>query len=176
MTPERAQLLGELITEMTEVDHGFIPNAAWLPIQRAFNLPYIELVVAKEINGKPHILLDYRKDEYWNGWHIPGGLWRAPWSLRQACLKIAASEKIETIAGGYREIKTHKWMDHPYGNPISHIVVCYAAADIKTIKGQREFFSRPPADIIAHHDTFMNVCIEWINANLADELQNMFSE
>ena len=162
MTPERAKLLSELIEEMTVKDKGFIPREAWTAVQQAFNLPYIELAVAKRVGTEWCMLLDYRSDEYWRGWHIPGGLWRAPWSIQEACAHLAKSELIDANIVARKEIMTYKWPDHPYGNVISHVVICSTLDSIPEIKGKREFFSEVPDDIVNHHGDFMKACFEWL--------------
>lgn len=76
MTPDRAKLLAELLTELSEDPKGFIPDEAWNAAQKAFALPYLELaIVRRAADGALEILLSHRTDKYWNGWHIPGGLW-----------------------------------------------------------------------------------------------------
>lgn len=43
---------------------------AFFPV---FPFALCELAVVREINGISHVLLWYRDDEYYKGWHIPGG-------------------------------------------------------------------------------------------------------
>ncbi|TSC73313.1 MAG: hypothetical protein G01um101470_162 [Parcubacteria group bacterium Gr01-1014_70] len=43
---------------------------AFFPV---FPMALCELAVVREINGIPHVLLWYRDDEHYKGWHMPGG-------------------------------------------------------------------------------------------------------
>src|SRR5262252_8198734 len=117
MTPERAKLLGELLTELSQDARGFIPDEAWLPAQRAFALPYVEMaIVRRRPRSKIEILLTNRNDENWNGWHIPGGLWRTRQTLDECVASLVQTElnkdaRVSLLAQGMWE----KWHDHPYG-------------------------------------------------------------
>ncbi len=165
MTEERAQFLAELITEMSEQDHGFIPGPAWQPIQRAFNLPYVEVAVVRIVEGKWNVLLTHRQDQHWNGWHIPGGLWRAPWSQQEACQRVAKDELDLVNVRFIHEVKTVKWMDHRYGNPISHVCVCRTEESIDVNPG-KGFFSTLPGLMLSHHKDFMESVLSWATDNL----------
>src|SRR3989344_5623387 len=93
MRPERARLLGELLEELAEDPKGFIPDEAWNATQKAFALPYLELaVVRRSPEGKVQILLTHRIDKDWNGWHIPGGLWRTRHTLEEGIASLVRPE------------------------------------------------------------------------------------
>ena len=63
MTPERAKLLGELLEELAKDPQGFVPDEAWMPTQKAFSFPYVELAVIRRApTDKIQILLKYRSE------------------------------------------------------------------------------------------------------------------
>ncbi len=160
MIEARAALLGELLGEMvSEHPDGFIPDAVWGPAQRAFALPYIELCIVRRNaeSGWVQILLTHRTDEHWHGWHIPGGLWRTPWSFSQGLSSIFERELGSGVE--FRLLCTGqfcKWEQHPYGHPISHIAIIEAAgiAENETTR----WFDGVPPDMIAdggYHSRFI---------------------
>lgn len=136
---------------------GFIPQEEWNEVQRRFALPYIELgIVRRAAGGGVEILLAHRTDEHWTGWHLPGGLWRTPHTLEQGVDALARQElgegaRVELLEKGMWE----KWDDHPYGHPISHVVICSATGITET--AELRWFTEAPEDMIAdngHHARF----------------------
>lgn len=159
MTPERATLLGELLAELAADPKGFIPDAAWASAQKAFALPYIELAfVRRSDEGKLQVLLSHRTDVDWNGWHLPGGLWRTKHTLEEAIAslsrrEIGLLEPPKILAKGEWE----KWHDHPYGYPVSHVVILHSDHVVET--ATVKWFTLAPPDMIrdhGHHSRFFN--------------------
>lgn len=158
MTPERAKLLGELLLEMSDDPHGYVPDEVWFPAQAAFALPYVEMaIIRRNALDEVQILLTHRADQHWLGWHIPGSLWRTPQTLEQCIVSIAKAELGEGIRVSFLAQGTwEKWHDHPYGRPISHIAICLADAitETETIR----WFNDVPVDMIndqGHHARFI---------------------
>lgn len=152
MTPERAKLLGELLTELAEDPRGFIPDEAYLAAQKAFALSYIELaIVRRGPQGVVQILLTHRTDTDWNGWHIPGGMWRTRKTLEEGIAGLAKTEqlgedaKLTFLAKGTWE----KWHDHPIGVPISHVAICLGEGIVETEK--MKWFDGVPEGMIDDH-------------------------
>lgn len=160
MNEARAALLGELLREMCEQDGDRIPDGAWLEVQKAFALPYVETVVLKETAGGAEVWLSRRgtEDPHWPGrpWHIPGGLWRTSRNLLEACRDVAAGEmRVDVTA--VRELFTFKWPDHPYGHPISHVCLCETVSP-PPFAADAGFFplDAPPEPLLARHRQFLD--------------------
>jgi ADP-ribose pyrophosphatase YjhB (NUDIX family) len=158
MTPERANLLAELLLEMRQEADGFIPGPAWLAVQSTFALPYVEVAIVRRAHDrKIQILLSHRADQHWRGWQIPGGLWRTPHTLEECIVSLTRTELggqvlVSLLATGMWE----KWHDHPYGSPISHVVLC-AAENVRESSSIR-WFSDVPEGMIddhGHHARFI---------------------
>lgn len=159
-------MLAELVVEMHEKDGGFIPAEAWTAIQKAFALPYIELLFMRRREGVLEFLLTHREDEHWSGWHIPGGIWRTAHTLEQAAQKLAKQELGADIAltvvgrGGW-----DKWGDHPYGNPISHVCICTAQDIVES--DSIKWFSKIPDGMIhdgGHHVSYIADALKQVEA------------
>jgi len=156
MKEERALLLAELLTEMSQDPGGFFPEEAWDVIQRAFALPVIELAVVRDCEEGLQILLVHRDDKDWRGWHVPGGQWRTCQTLEEGIKSLAEAElgtsAVKFLAKGPWE----KWMDHPTGFPICHIVIC--SADYIAETENQRWFSKAPRDMIddnGHHARYI---------------------
>lgn len=160
MSPEDEARLGELLAEMGKDPKGFFPQGAWDPLQKAFALPYLELLIVRRSWRswfRRQILLSYRSDEFWKGWHIPGGLWRTRHSLVDGVASLAKKElgpdaRLKILVKGGWE----KWLDHPYGYPISHLVICSSGSVVES--DTLKWFSAPPDNMIAdggHHRRFI---------------------
>lgn len=159
MIPERAALLGELLAELAADPKGFIPDGAWASAQKAFALPYIELAfVRRSSEGELQALLSHRHDADWKGWHLPGGLWRTQHTLQDAIaslsrLEIGLLEPPKILAKGEWE----KWHDHPYGIPVSHVVILHSDRIVES--DTVRWFTDLPGDMIddhGHHHQFFN--------------------
>ena len=162
MTPERAKLLGELLEELAKDPQGFVPDEAWMPTQKAFSLPYVELAVIRRASSdKIQILLKYRSDKDWQGWHLPGGVWRTRQTLEECIVALSARElgegtRLNLLEKGAWE----KWHDHPYGHPISHVAICRSG--IITETEQLKWFATVPDEMIhdgGHHKRFIESAI-----------------
>ena len=151
MTPERARLLGELLTELAADPSGFIPDEAWLPAQQAFALPYIEMaIVRRDANGKVQILLTYRDDKDWTGWHVPGGLWRTKQTVDECLAALARQELGADVQVIFLDKgEWEKWHNHPEGNAISHVAICRGENIVETATVQ--WFDGVPEGMIDDH-------------------------
>lgn len=156
MTPERAGLFAELLTEMVEQDNYWIPDQAYYPVHRAFALPVVEVVVVRRTGAEWEFFLSWRKDDEWDCWHIPGGHWRANQTLEEACNEVSLRE-LSVSVRVIEEVKSHKWLDHPkypLFNAISHVVVCETDQTIEETP-DAHFFSEIPDGIMINHGDFL---------------------
>ena len=129
MTPERARLLAELLTEIYEKDGGFIPDPAYRPLQHLCSWGAVELFLTRE-NGR-ELLLRYRNDDPWDGWHVIGGYVKPPETIQAFADRTVQEEKAGmTSAVNFRQIATAKWLDHPFSFPLSALVVCLPVGKI----------------------------------------------
>lgn len=147
MSPERAALLAELLTELAEDPKGFIPNEAWYAAHKALALPFIEVAIVRLKAGVPQVLLSHRVDRDWKGWHAPGGLWRTKQSL-EACIKGIVKEEVGANASVelFQKGSWLKWDSHHYGNPISHVAICTGTGIVE--RDDLKWFSEVPHDMI----------------------------
>lgn len=156
------QLLAQLVHNRIRNQGGFIPDAAWLSVQQAFRLPYAEVLIVRKQHNKLEGALVERHDEYWNGWHIPGGRISNPnLNFEEACQAVARGELGIGIRLLYPDpVHTYLWTDHPYGHPISLVGVAVTDEALKSDKAR--FFSKPPENMVAHHAEFFHRAFEFL--------------
>lgn len=98
------------------------------------------------IKTKEGILLTWREDEWWKGWHFPGGLLRYRESLKERVEKIARKELGASITK-HDFLFVKDCYQCVRGPIISLVFLC----QIKTKPKSGEFFKKIPKDIIEDH-------------------------
>ncbi|MFA5888607.1 MAG: NUDIX domain-containing protein [Candidatus Paceibacterota bacterium] len=159
MTPERIKLFTELVQEVLTTDSGFIPKPVWVLIQKLVPLPAIELILQK---GN-QFLLTYRKDEYWDGWHIPGGFVMRKESLHEAANRIAKGELGIGGVLNLKQIAVKKLRNHPYGgSPVAIVLVGQQVGEIVETEKIR-FFDHIPQPMVADHAEYLEIFFGYLN-------------
>jgi len=105
------------------------------------------------LTGPNGVLLTWRKDKLWTGWHFPGGLLRFRERFEERLEQVAWNELGITLTGSkflFAEDCSHGIRGHI----ISLVFLCTTAAAPK--KGK--FFKKMPKNIIdAHKEMWVNV-------------------
>lgn len=152
MTRQELRTLVKLLGKLEHPERG-LPQEVFDALVRVVPFIACELVV---ISPQEELLLVWRDDQYWKGWHFPGGLLR---------YRECWEERIQSVAQQELGVKIKKWkflfaVNHPNtvrGHGVSLVWLCRAAQPPKAGK----FFSRMPADIIsAHRQMWKKVRVE----------------
>lgn len=118
------------------------PRAIWDALAGVVPRLAVELV----LQDRDAILLSWRDDETWHGWHLPGGFVGCDESLADACRRIAARElAIEVDLAGV--IADFAWPDHPCGSVLS--LLC--AVRFTATPSAGKFFVELPSPMVRHH-------------------------
>lgn len=124
-----------------------MPLDVWKAIHAVVPIPAVEVIVTK--TGRDFLLTN-RKDEDWDGWHIPGGYMHYRESIPDACLRVAKKELgIDVTFNKF--IDAFMWPDHPYSSALSLVCVCRTSETPK----EGEFFTEIPKKMIPHHGEFL---------------------
>lgn len=136
-------------------------------IHKLLPMPYVEMALVRKIKGRTHeILLDYRDDGFWLGWHIPGGWYRCgSWTIEEAENAVAMEELgIEVMIHpvltyeGNQIFHSYKWDGNTregHYHPISLVVICVEKTPGSLVETKtRKFFSSVPENMITRHDEF----------------------
>lgn len=162
MTPEREQILAELLQEVVEKDKKWIPDAAYPWIQKLVCWAAVEvMIVRKKRHGLGlEVLLRKRKNDPLglNGWHIIGGYIKPGETVQKACTRHACDD------AGVRGVKNlcliggQQWTDHPLGFPYSSLIVCEPVGRVQE-RDNLKFFDDIPDSPMIHenHKAYLGV-------------------
>lgn len=124
--------------------------------QQVFNalinlVPFVACeIVLKSNKG---ILLTYRKDKYWHGWHFPGGLLRFNESFEERIENVAWQE-LGVVLEKIKFLCPFNCVRGKRGHHISLVFLCETSMEPK--KGK--FFKKMPKNIIESHKELWNKC------------------
>jgi ADP-ribose pyrophosphatase YjhB (NUDIX family) len=167
MTPERAKLFSELLKEVVEVDGGFVPEEAWMTLHKFVPLPTAEVMMVQ--NQGREFLLSHRTGKHWNGWHIPGSYIRRDETLQATCNRVAREEVGLEGVTGLRQIAILKWTDHPFGAPVSIVMVCHPIGLVVENENLK-FFDYVPSPIVQNHAKFLGAYLNFLGARTSAQI------
>lgn len=151
MTNEQIEQLIKLI-QLAATEDIRLPNLP-LPLFKAV-ASFVPLIAVEVIlvDKKNRFLLTYREDEYWKGWHIPGGFIGYGESLPLACTRISQRE-LNIEVEFMKVLHAQSWENrHPYSAPVSIFCLCKMRGEQIPCDGT--FFSKHPKDTIEFHKEF----------------------
>lgn len=102
-----------------------------------------EMVVA---NQRGEILLTYRRDSFWQGWHFPGGLLRFKESFFNR-IKITAREELGVKLLSAKFLFPLNYINSARGHDVSFVFLC----QIKGKPKAGRWFKAMPKNIIQEH-------------------------
>lgn len=131
-----------------------VPEPIWREL--AGIVPQLAVEIMITGTGRD-VLLVFRDDQDWYGWHVPGGWMACGESVEQAADRVARRElgvgvRVRTILGAFA------WPEHPYASGLS--LLCVGEADGKPAAG--EFFTAPPQPLVPHHDMFLRMFFDQV--------------
>jgi ADP-ribose pyrophosphatase YjhB (NUDIX family) len=140
--------LAEQLRRLTSSGHGVphLPLKLFEALRGLASVAVVELCIT---DPRGAVLLTWREDDHWRGWHFPGGFMAAFESLAEACERIALRElgagfTFAGVAG------VESWPSHPYASPVS--ILCRGTLDREPTEGR--FFAEPPSDLIVEQQTY----------------------
>lgn len=137
--------LKQLLSLLKKIDNprGGLP----LPVFEALCglVPFVACELAI-INNKKEILLTWRDDQWWKGWHFPGGLLRYRESFKERIEKVSDQEL------GIK-ITSHKFLFPKDCNQGSRgpVVSLFFLCKTAMIPKHGKFFKKAPEDMIKEH-------------------------
>lgn len=132
-----------------------IPESLWRALHQYVSLPYVEVLLT-EVGGiwlVQHPAGDPQSPG--QPWYVPGGYWRTSETLEQAVDRIGATEiGISSGLSILRQVGFQKWVAHPRGPLISHLVhvmVPRGEASLKGRNGRFFSYSNLPTPMVEGH-------------------------
>jgi len=86
-------------------------NDLFLAISRLTPLVNVDLLVQKSFSGKLHTLLSWRSDEFYVGWHFPGGILRFKERLESRVKKVGEQELSSPITSIKGPLEVNEFMN-----------------------------------------------------------------
>lgn len=124
-----------------------MPQEVFYALRGIVALTAVEVLVVDDRN---RVLLTWRDDEHWRGWHLPGGFVAPFEPLAAACSRIAQRELMADVQFE-RVIDAASWADHPYASVVSIVCRCRASGPLRV----GEFFDAAPDSLIEQHRPFL---------------------
>lgn len=164
------------LAEFKEGLKEVVANRGYIPDQESYNLfqkivpwPATEVCLT---NPNGQLLLRYRDDQWWKGWHIIGGFIRAHERLADACRRHLAGDGVGVSFDLIDECAfIQKWMpgEHPFGFPISIGCVCVTMEDVPETDVLL-WTDEPVETEVTHHYNFQRQFFRWWKQNGAQAL------
>ena len=120
-----------------------IPVEIFNALNATIPISACEIVIFDKSKG---LLLTWREDEFWKGWHFPGSIIRKGEKFEQTLKRVAKDEL-------GRNLKSHQFIfpmnyhNGPRGHSVSFVFLCELSGQPKDGK----FFKTMPKDIIKDH-------------------------
>ncbi len=110
-TEKEIKLAVDILKRATPIPH--MPEALFEVFVSKAVLMIVELIA---INKDGKILLTWRDDKFYYGWHIPGGFMGVGETVEQAAQRIAKRE----LGGPVTNLKLATFLNYRYEDPRSH--------------------------------------------------------
>jgi len=138
--------LKQLVSLLKKIDkpHEGLPQPVFDALVKIVPFAACELAV---VNDKGEFLLTWREDEWYKGWHFPGGLFRFRESFKERIKQVARKELGVNITK-YKFLFVKDCSQSQRGHVVSLVYRCEAAK----IPKRGQFFSKMPKNIIAGHE------------------------
>lgn len=116
----------------------------------------IEAIVVDNIDGPSKILVTWRDDEHYHGWHFPGGYIRFGDNYEQTVKKVINRE----LQAGVKKLKfTGVLISNVDSRGHTLGAVFLVELDVNSTKG--EWFNHVPKNLLAHHKELLKRAIGW---------------
>lgn len=135
-TKRLVKLLGKI-----ENPYKGLPQEIFIALTKL--VPFISCEVVL-VHAKKEILLTWRNDQWWTGWHLPGGLMRLGESFKES-LRNTAKRELGIRLTSFEFLFLHNYQKGQRGHAISLVFLC--RTNQKPNDGK--FFKTMPEDLIA---------------------------
>ncbi len=137
---------------------GDLPFEIFLAISKMVVFTACEIVV---VNEKKEILLCWRNDRWWTGWHFPGGLLRFGEKFEQRLKKTAVAELgVKLLSSKF--LFPVNYPVSKRGQDVGLIFLCKVSGQPKSGK----FFKSPPKDLIFEHKKVWKNLQQYLKINI----------
>jgi colanic acid biosynthesis protein WcaH len=120
-----------------------LPEPVFEALCKLVVFPATEVVI---INDRREILLTFRNDKWWKGWHVPGGLLRFGETFEQR-LKQVVKNELGAELKSFKFLFVENYKLEKRGHTMGNFFLC----ELKGKPKVGQFFKTPPKDTIDQH-------------------------
>lgn len=141
-------------------------NDLFLAISRLTPLVNVDLLVQKSFSGTLHTLLSWRSDEFYVGWHFPGGVLRFKEKLEYRVKKVAEQELSSYVTSIEGPLEINETM-HPLRDVRGHFLSLLYSVELgrhpkigtcdtneEIEPGTLRWFLQAPNDLLKQHKIY----------------------
>lgn len=162
---DKQSLLSGLKLAVPDASRG-LGNDLFLAISRLTPIVNVDLLVQKSFSGRLHTLLSWRSDDFYLGWHFPGGVLRFKERLESRVKEVGEQELSSAIRSVEGPLEINEIMNPSRdvrGHFLSLLYIVeldsYPAIDLynsnEEIKpGTLRWFAQAPNDLLKQHKIY----------------------
>ena len=142
LSPKEVRIFKRLVKKL-KAHNGELPEETFNALNKVLAFPACEMAVADK---QKRLLLTWRKDKFWKGWHFPGSVLRNKEEFAEALQRTAQKE----LGRGLKSFKFLFPMNYPKGargHSVTFVFLCRLNGKPKNGK----FFKIMPKSIIPEH-------------------------
>ncbi len=119
--------------------------------------PCVEAVVVNSLDNPSGILVVWREDEYYRGWHFPGSFIRFGESFQNALDRVISRELGATIKRSRNTGVNYSRQDNR-GHTVGNVFLI----ELETNPTKpHQWFNQIPDDLLEHHKQFLKGVLGW---------------
>jgi len=162
---DREEISFELTRAVPDASFG-LGEQLFHAISRLTPIINVDLLVQKNLEGKRYTLLSWRKDNFYVGWHFPGGIVRFKEKLTDRILKVTKEElssvavhirgpiTINEITNPERDVRGH-FISLLYSVGLKHYPDIDVSGSDETLPpGTLRWFESSPHNLLKQHNMY----------------------
>jgi colanic acid biosynthesis protein WcaH len=139
----------------------------FLSISRLTPIVNVDLLIQRSFNGKKYTLLTWRSDNFYLGWHLPGGILRFKERISTRIGKVAESELESKVTKAQGPIAINEIISSER-DARGHFISLLYSVDLVSYPDFREgiyeespvagavnWFQGPPLNLLKQHDIYV---------------------
>ena len=141
-------------------------NDLFLTVSKLTPMVSVELLIQKHDKGERYTLLTWRQDDFYKGWHLPGGVLRFKESIENRIRAVAKTELFSTVLKTEGPIAINEIMNTERDVRGHFISLLYSVEllnqsqlveyepDHVLFPGVVSWFKIPPSNLLIQHDIY----------------------
>jgi ADP-ribose pyrophosphatase YjhB (NUDIX family) len=162
---DKKSLLSGLELAIPDASSG-LGKDLFLAISRLTPIVNVDLLIQKSFSGRLHTLLSWRSDEFYLGWHFPGGVLRFKERLESRVKKVGEQELSSLITSIKGPLEVNEFMN-PSRDVRGHFLSLLYTVELDSYPaigsynstgeskpGTLRWFAQAPNDLLKQHKVY----------------------